>query len=65
MTEKVISKTDFRIMTAYEKGYYCYAHGDRKEQPNIPRSFQYKARASIKAYKSGQFSAMLAAQDSP
>lgn len=62
--ERVISKTDFKAMNAYEKGFVVYMHGCRKEQPNIPKSFPgYTKGVFQKRYKQGEMAAYIAVLD--
>jgi len=66
MTEKAITKTEFKRMRVFLKGYMVYMHGCRKEQPNIPESFNnFGCEWSEGQYKDGQQLAVQEAQDSP
>ena len=62
MNERVISTEEFAKLSAYEKGYAVYSHGDRPEQPNVPLVYS-PAVAEAEDYYRGQHAAMLAAQD--
>lgn len=52
----------FTQMSAYEKGYAVYMYGERKDYPDIPRT--YKPTPQERAnYERGQAAAVLEAQD--
>lgn len=59
----MITKAEFKAMSAYEKGYAVYMAGSREDEPHVPADYKPR-KEDRKEFERGQFQAMLQAQDS-
>ncbi len=61
-----LSKSDFKRLNAFQRGYAVYMLGKRKDEPNVPNERNPFPKGSIRAkrWAEGQNVAALDAQDS-
>ena len=59
-----ITKQDWESLDPYAKGYWVYLLGARKDQPNVPESYE-PTEIEAAEYHAGQQRAVQSVQDNP